>query len=231
MNYGVIGIFLCCTLTSLLHAQVPVPPSDLVTSRGSVVQSGKKELRGCIKVDNPQLDKIPEYRVYYQGREQRSNGEGLFSLVLEDQNIEKYSLILCKNIDQRFEQNNTISHYGVIPEKEYRYFTFKRAQANQWLAQEKRLTKKQFVIPPHAIVILIDPKCVDSLVPWDVHLPEHIIKLPVITLKKDLDVKTLRRYSAKSLLYALDSRPFHDTQRCERKGITTNPRIQLVLDR
>jgi hypothetical protein len=189
------------------------------------------ELRGCIKIDNTQIDKVPEYRIYYQGREQRSNSEGFFSFALENKDLSKYSLVICKSLDQQFEKGNTIGRYGVVPNKDYRYFRFKKGQQGEWLAQEKKLTKKQFAIPGHALVALIDPKCVDRLDPWDVNVADSVIKLPVIILRSDLDQKKLRRYSAKSMLYALDSRPFHRTERLERRSASKNPRVQLVLDR
>ena len=251
MNYRVIlTILLSCSLNLLdaneqpvattqaqitqpLPQQLPVPAqAQSFAQRQSLVRSSRIELRGCIKVDNAKIDKVPEYRIYYQGREQRTNSEGFFALPLEDKNINKYSLIICKKIEQQFEQSNTVAHYGVIPDKEYRYFTFKRGNhQQQWLAQEKRLTKKQFIIPEHAIVALIDPKCIERLDPWDLNLADHIIKLPAIVLKKDLDQKKLNRYAAKSMLYSLDSRPFHLTERLERKGAQNNQKVQLVLDR
>lgn len=232
MNYTIIMMVVLVGLCGAVHPneQQALPIQPLVQQQVTSGNNGL-ELRGCIKIENNRLDKVPEYRIYYQGREQRSNNEGLFSLPIEDRNIGKYSLVICKTIDQQFEQNNTIAHYGVIPDKEYRYFTFQRGPNRQWLAQEKRLTKKQFVIPAHAIVALIDPKCVDRLDPWDMNLADNVIKLPAIVLKKDIDQKKLMRYSAKSMLYSLDSRPFHDTQRFERKGIQNNPKVQLVLDR
>ncbi|MBS1988566.1 hypothetical protein JST56_06290 [Candidatus Dependentiae bacterium] len=231
MNYRLLFLISLIGLATNLSAdeqpvQFPVKPEQLVRP------SNRFELRGCIKVENASADRVPEYRIYYQGKEQRSNNEGFFSLPLDTNNIQKYSLVICKKIDQQFEKSNTVAFYGVIPDKNYRYFTFRPSNNHgQWLAQEKKLTKKNFVIPQHAIVALVDPKCVDRLELWNLNLPEQVIKLPAIVLKSKLDDKVLNRSSAKSILYSLDSRPFHQTSRFERKVPGNNPKVQLVLDR
>ncbi len=250
----IIAVFLlgssCFVAAQQSPGQVMTPLNLSTGIQGSVAQQGairtpiesrtppvvpvfvnRYELRGCIKIDNARVDRVPEYRVYYQGREQRSNNEGFFSFSLNNNDLSKYSLVVCKTLDQSFEKGNTVDHYGVVPDKDYRYFTFKKNQQGLWVAQEKKLTKKKFAIPKHALVVLIDPKCVDRLDPWEVNVTESIVKLPVIVLKQDIDLNKLRRYSAKSMLYALDSRPFHRTERFERKSFEKNPNVQLVLDR
>lgn len=78
-------------------------------------------------------------------------------------------------------------------------------------------------------MVLIDPKYVDRLEPWSLNLPEQVIKLPAIVLKSMTNNKALERSSAKSILYSLDSRPFHQTSRLER--VSKNPKVMLVLDR
>lgn len=231
MNYRLLFVIPLVSLMTNLCADEQ-PAQSQIKPENIVQPSNRFELRGCIKVDNASADRVPEYRIYYQGKEQRSNNEGFFSLPLDNGNIQKYSLVICKKIDQQFEKSNTVAFYGVIPDKDYRYFTFHPGNnAGQWLAQEKKLTKKNFVIPQHAIVALVDPKCVDRLEPWNLNLSENVIKLPAIVLKNQLNNKILSRSSAKSMLYSLDSRPFHQTSRLERKVPGNNPKVQLVLDR
>ncbi len=209
-------------------SQQPTPPPQPYVP---VSPNMTPEIRGCIKVQGL-VDKVPGFRVLFQGKEEISNDEGFFSFPIEEQRIEKYSLIICKVIKQNFDKVNTIKNDSVIPDKNYLYYTFKRQgfyRGGTWHQKEKRLNKKNFIVPSHSVVILIDPKYVDHVEPWTVELPNNVIKLPMIVLKKTVDRSSLMRMSAKSVLYSLDAAVFHEPVKEVWKMAPQNNKIELSL--
>ncbi len=170
------------------------------------------ELRGCIKVKGS-VDKVPQIRILFEGRETVSNSEGFFSFPVDEQNIEKYSFVICKRIKQNFDKTNTLKHISALGNKEYRYYSFKKGTGGfgGWLQRRKNLNTKKFVLPQRSVIILLDPEHVESVETWNVELSNNILKLPMIVIKNDESLKKLQRRSAKSLLYSLDTRPFHES--------------------
>lgn len=142
MNYRLMFVVSLVGFITNVFA-VELPPQPQSKPEPLVWPSNRFELRGCIRVDNISAEKVPEYRIYYQGKEQRSTHEGFFSLPLESGNIEKYSLVICKKIDQQFQKGNTVDFYGVIPDKDYRYFSFRPGNnADNGLRKKKSLQRK-----------------------------------------------------------------------------------------
>ena len=186
------------------------------------------ELRGCIKVGQ-YCDRVPQYRIHFQGKETVSNSEGFFSVPIDQSDLSKYSLVICKTFEQHFEQSNTIKNFAVIPDKNYRYFSFKRGDDGSWVAYEKQLVKKNFMIPDHSIIISIDPKYIDRVEAWNIQLPPNVVRLPAIYLKDDVERDVLARSSAKSLLYSLDKKLFHETINEEKKIPENNPKVHISL--
>jgi hypothetical protein len=74
----------------------------------------------------------------------------------------------------------------------------------------------------------MDPACVARLEPWKVSLPAATVKVPMIVLKKEVDNKTLQAESAKSLLLALDEKPFHENIKEEVRAVAENSAKQPV---
>jgi hypothetical protein len=211
--------------------QQPVPQQPVAPQQPyiPVAPNMTPEIRGCIKVQGL-VDKVPGFRVLYQGKEEISNDEGFFSFPVEEQRIEKYSLIICKVIKQNFDKTNTIKNVSIIPDKNYHYYTFKRHGFNRggtWEQREKKLNKKNFVVPSHSIVVLVDPKYVDHIEPWTVELPGNTIKLPIIVIKKTVDRSSLMRVAAKSVLYSLDTAVFHEPIKEVWKTAPQNSKIEL----
>ena len=56
------------------------------------------EMRGCIKAEATSADKMPEFRVFFAGKETMSNREGFYSIPLEG-SVKQYSMLICKNIN------------------------------------------------------------------------------------------------------------------------------------
>ena len=183
------------------------------------VAPGGPEMRGYIKIAG-HVDQMPQFRVLFAaGKETMSNREGFFTFPIDDTNVEHYSLVITKRVQQNFDKKNTLKNVSVIPGKQYRLYSFKNGS---WVEQYKSLHVKNFEIPFHSVVLLVDPKCVDEVKNWNIELPSHIIKLPMIVLKCKQGQKDLNRTAAKSLCYSLDITTFHEpvrqpTQKPEKK--------------
>jgi hypothetical protein len=166
-------------------------------------------MKGCISCTGA-LEKIPQFRIYFNGKQIFNDQEGFFSFQLDDADLTKYALLVTKDVRFDFDKGNTVDHMSVRPDKNYKYYTFKRAGFSQfWLQKEKSLQKKHFVIPTRTIVVLVDPKYFDHLESWSVPLASHVVKLPKIMLKPEVKGKALARAGVKSLLRSLDTTTFH----------------------
>lgn len=209
-------IFSKVTLYSLLVSLFVLTNSSLGANRGL-------EIRGAIKCASSIYD-VPQLRILYDGKETISNREGFFSFPVDEKNIEKYSLILCDDVQQNFDKKNTLKHVSVIRQRPYRYFTFKKGPfGGSWQQKEKTLNKKNFVIPQHAVIVLVDPSNVESVQNWDIDLSNNILKLPVIVLKND----SLHKVSAHSLLKSLDKTVFCESVREESRCDKANPKAVI----
>lgn len=174
-------------------------------------------MMGSITTENG-ANKVPEFKICYDGKYTYSNKEGFFFINIDEKKLNKYKLLICKNFNQDFKTINTIDHLNIFKDKNYKYYSFKRTSATggRWVQKEKNLIKKNFTIPQHCIVVLIDPKYVASVENWQIALPSSIVKLPKIILK---DSPKLAKESHKSLLYSLDSNIFHEKALEQKKAI------------
>ncbi|MBX9830778.1 hypothetical protein K2X40_02390 [Candidatus Babeliales bacterium] len=186
-------------------AAQPVVPDVVVP-----VAEGAK-IMGCVRVDG-QEEVVPQFRVYFDGMATMSNRDGFFSFPLENSaEFSKYSLVLSKNVEQRFVNTNTLKSLCVRKDKPYRQFSFTRTGTSDgvWNWEETYLPQNERAVGRNTIMVLVDPKFVDYLEPWEVRLEGNLVKLPRIVLKKKKKEK-LPRAAAKSLLYSLDSTIFHE---------------------
>ncbi|MFA6527281.1 MAG: hypothetical protein WCT20_02555 [Candidatus Babeliales bacterium] len=187
------------------------------------------ELRGCLRIDDFD-DKIPEFRICFNGKEAMSNPEGFYSIPLGEDKQENFSLVICRSFKQHFDKANTIKHVSLVPEKGYKFYTLKkRGWGNAWVHEEAAINNKNFTIPNNSIVVLIPPKYVERIEPWNLKLSQNYIPLPTIILKKDFVGKQLERTSAKSLLYSLDKTAFHESIKELRKVDQSNPKVCISL--
>jgi hypothetical protein len=167
-------------------------------------------VKGAIKIAN-WVDDIPEFRVFFEGQEALTDENGFFTFPINDNDLQKYRLIITRKIQHVVDKKNTFASLKVIPDKNYLGYSFKRLGHNQgiWLQKEKKLNHKNFVIPKNSIIILVDPKYVEKIEEWNVALSDNFIKLPRIVLKSKIELTKLKRISAKSLLCLEDS-VFHE---------------------
>ena len=212
-------VFICFESFSVLKAE-PSMQSKLhkqwFQDRQSMFHAGNLTVKGNIMIPGYQ-DKMPEFRIYFDGKETFSNQEGFYSLPVEEGNLNQYSLLICKGLKQNFEKNNTIKNLVMFTHKGYKYFSVKRsAGADSWEWKEQKLKSGDFVVPLKTIVVVMDPTGVDHIENWNISLPSNFVALPRIVLKKRTQEK-LKQVSTKSLLYSLDLKPFHETIREERK--------------
>lgn len=167
-------------------------------------------VKGSIRIAN-RVDDIPEFKVFFEGQEAITDEDGFFTFPINENDLQKYRLIITRKIQHVVDKKNTFANLKVIPDKNYMGYSFKKLGHNQgiWLQKEKNLTRKNFVIPKNSIVILVDPKYVEKIEEWNVALADNFIKLPRIVLKGTIESNKLKRISAKSLLCLEDS-IFHE---------------------
>ncbi len=187
-------------------------------------------VKGAIRIEN-RVDDIPEFRVFFEGQETLTDEDGFFSFPINDQDIQKYRLIITRKIQHVVDKKNTFASLKVIPDKNYLGFSFKRLGHGQgiWLQKEKKLNRKNFVIPKNSIILLVDPKYVERIEEWNVNLADNFIKIPRIVLKSTIEFDKLKRISAKSILCLEDS-VFHE--RIGRKNSSPdakNSKVKVTL--
>lgn len=229
----------------LSQQQAPPPPPELAQmpnisfSQATRTQPGPStgpfiprmipEMRGCLKIDGYD-EKIPEFRICFNGKEVVSNNEGFYSIPIESTDMETFSLVMCRTFKQHLDKTNTIKNITIKPHKDYKCYTFKKnPHSNAWTEEETTIQDKNFVLPQNSIVVLIPPKYIDHLEAWNIKPLVNCIKLPTIVLKKEFVGKALERTSAKSLLYSLDKTVFHEPVKEIRKVDQANPKVCLSL--
>jgi hypothetical protein len=187
--------------------------------------------KGCISLED-QFAKVPQVRIYYSGKQTMSDTEGFYSFQALDNQVNKYVFIITKTIKLNFQKGNTVDNLSIIPDKRYICYKFKRVGSEgSWVQKEKKLDKKNFVIPTNAIIVLIDPKYIKSVENWTINLPGHFVKLPKITLQSGITQEKLGHVSAKSLLASLDSTMFHEHTfgRAVPHDIEQNTQVQVKI--
>jgi|GEM_PF-1758966 len=189
--------------------------------------NSRQSLVGCFTIENSSKNKIPEFKICYDGKYTYSNKDGFFFIPLDQKRLEKYYILICKNFRQDFKCINTIDHLNAFSDKNYKLFSFKqnRRTGGRWVQKEKDFSKKKFSIPQHCITILVDPKYVDHVENWQIALPNNFTKLPKIVLK---DSENLDKESRKSLLYTLDSNVFHEKTLAQKKAVP-NAKVEVQI--
>lgn len=189
------------------------------------------EMRGCIKSEVVSADQMPQFRVLFAGKETMTNTEGFFSMPLEQQ-IHRYSLLICKNVKQNFVKTNTVRNVCMAPSDDYRYYEFEKTpQSSTWRQQEKRLDLERPIAPEGCVIVLLDPAHVSRIEPWRIDFAAQTVKLPAIVLKQEVSTSTLASASAMSLLCSLDEKPFHETVKEEVKQLAQNTNVMVALTR
>lgn len=209
-----------CTLISLSLFYV----SHALSTEGKFIKGGL-----AVKGSD---DAVPQFRVYFHGTQVSSDTEGFFTFSIDDMNFNKYSLLITKDIKFSTDTHNMIDHMSVIPNKKYKFYTFKQfGTTGQWRQKEKTLDKKKLIIPTNTIVVLVDPKYVDHIEQWNIKSPQSFIPLPKIILNPEIKGKLVARAGAKSLLKSLDCIAFHEHNPGENipKTAETNPKVKISL--
>lgn len=206
---------------------------NLFADEIGVVPVASPQLRGCIRYADP-LSSIPEYTVFFRGNRTKSNCEGFYSFPInEAAAMKKFSLVIVPHLCYHFESMNTISGMRTHPKKPYKHYVVTKNDDAQWSITEQPLEENGKKIPDDALVIRMHPSCIDHLEPWNIELPNSIVKLPAIVLKGETEDKKIKRASVKSLLYALDDGIIHKSYVEERQvqkdqKIAAKVRVSLV---
>ena len=204
---------------------LPMMPLATFTPPAPPVAASKSQLlRGRIKLDGDDNAKTPQFRVLFAGKETMSNNEGFFSVPL-DENLRKFSLLLCRSVKQHFEKTNTVKEVGVVPESDYYYVEFEKlGYGDLWRQQVLRLDAEKPVISEESsVIVLVDPSYVNRLEPWKIEVPSGTVKLPMIVLRQDIDLKTLGMESARSLLgSSMEAKLFHEPIKEEVRQVAQN---------
>jgi len=202
----------------------PVPTSPVREPEPDpIVPTHGHELKGCFRVTGH--DKVPEYRIYFNGRQTINNCEGFFSFPIDRKEVDNVSLVICKGFKHNVEQKNTIKNVSIIPNKDYQYFTYNR---RTWVRCDQRFNHENFVIPENCVVILMDPQYIERVNEWNVQLGQRFTTLPIIVLKGQTHTD-LKHESAKSLLSSLDAKIFHEPVAEVKKIAPNNPKIHMSL--
>ena len=190
--------------------------------------NAKLNLKGYIQV-NSNWKSTPTFRILFNGKQTISDEFGFYSFPL-DQYINKYSVLICKHIQKKFDKKNTLKNLKVRVDKPYKIYSFKKsADGKKWIQKEKNLKKKNFIIPENCIIVLINPKYIEKVEVWSVNPGANFIKLPKIKLKDNLNEARVKRESNKSLLRSLDLLPFHEKIALEKKKFDNDPKKQVLL--
>lgn len=199
-------------------------------------------LQGCIYVEGNENSKVPELTLIFNGMHTTTKN-GFFSIRVHDRSVENYKLVICKALQQNFEQANTLKEVALPANRRCEIISLvckKEDSSLQCSSQDceeaadgvltckaRDLPEGQKIDEENTIIVCIDPKYVERLEPWNIKLAENFIKLPRIVLKKNTD-KELAQISAKSLLYSLDAQTFHEP--IERKTqVIENGKVVLSL--
>lgn len=184
-------------------------------------------LRGYIQA-NQNWKKVPEFRILFNGKQVISDENGFYSFPVENR-INKFHFLVCKNIEQNFDKINTIKNLSLKFEKPYKYFSFtKTGTSNVWIKTEKDLSNKNFKIHKNSVIALINPDYVEKIEPWKLNLEPKFLNLPKIVFKDNLEEAVVRRGSAKSLLYSLDTVVFHEKITNDKKNFTNNVKATIT---
>jgi len=194
------------------------------------------------------IEHVPPFRILFAGKSVVNNKEGIFTIKLAEdaKDINSFYLLFVGRIRQNFEKINTIENLAVDPAKHNRFFRIFRTASEEnphsfsWHFEEENFSEKRFTSPENCVVVVLNPAYVDHLEEWQVSLPDNYLKLPKIVLKDNVsdDVTpedeargryTLRRASAKSLMYTLDTLPWHEKTTTEKKEFSNAPHVDVSM--
>jgi hypothetical protein len=189
------------------------------------------EIKGCFKLQGS-LARVPEFRILFRGKETVSNSEGFFSIPLDEPvRLENFYLLVCENVQQHFDKKtNTLKDISMQSKRNYRCFNFSRF-GSMWSRSEVHRTPSLIDLQERCVVVLLDPKNLDGIEPWDINFPGTIIKLPKLVLKPGLTTQKLAQASARSLLNSLDETTFCEPIKEDVQKLPNNSKVKVTLAR
>jgi hypothetical protein len=231
-NILVLKLYLICiliirttNLSSMIELNHPIKPKPIVP-----ITLQSPVIKGQITTPQDWL-KVPEFRIFFNGKQTINDKEGLYSFPVENKDIKELHFLICKQLNTNFDSINTIKNIQIKPENNFRFFTLTKAHAalQDWeFKEETKLDKKKFVIPQNCVIFLINPKYVDHLKNWNLKSPENMIKLPQIIFKENFKEQEVVRQADKSIIRALDLNAFHENVDKKIKK-EAKPKLDLAL--
>jgi hypothetical protein len=163
-------------------------------------------LKGYIQTGS-NIKNAPEFRILFGGRQVISDDSGFYTFSV-DRKLNEFNFLICKDIKQVFKKVNTVKGLVLKKNKDYKYYFFKKTEdGNRWILQEQELGNK---ISKNTVIVLMNPKYVESVESWNINLDFKFMNLPKIVLNDEISKARLSRGSAKSLLRSLDKTVFHE---------------------
>jgi len=101
-----------------------------------------------------ELNKIPQFKIYYQGVQTVTNDDGFFTISIETETVNSLSLLICKDFDPQFESINTIKNLTIDPKKSYLFYSLTKATLS--LLQQQIDQINQSIKPLNMRIRLID---------------------------------------------------------------------------
>lgn len=164
-------------------------------------------LKGAIE-SSSLTSSVPEYTIFYDGKQTANDRDGFFLLPAQDTQ-KPLNILVCKKIIESFQTANNIKHFYVPKKEKYCFYPDILSKAKDTSLETKKLSENN-KIPENTLIISMDPNHVESIVNWDITLPEKLIKLPKIVLRKDIPLKDLERSAIECTLCALDVARWHE---------------------
>lgn len=165
-----------------------------------------KKLKGYIQT-NQNWKNSPKFRILFQGKQLVSDENGFYAFPL-DKNKNKLHFLICKNVKPIIQKTNTIKGLNLFEKKPYKFFSFtKTGTTNSWQQKKETLKTK---IPKDSIIVLINPKYIETVEPWKIKLNNNFIALPKIKIKENILETKLLHETTKSLIRSLDLMIFHE---------------------
>ena len=158
-------------------------------------------LKGAITIDKDH-GKIPEFRIYFHGKQTINNTEGFFSLPLDEEGTtDECFLLITKGLKQNFEKTNTVKNLVLFTNEDHTFYALKKSENQSFTWEEKKLAteEKNFALPPKTVIIILNPQLIERLESWQVSLPGNTFTLPRIVLKSNTKA-LIKDASARSLL-------------------------------
>jgi len=186
---------------------------------GVYAQSSYK-LVGEIRIENPEAEMIPSFKLYFDGKELSSDSAGLYTITLQESDVangrlDNFSLMICKELDVEFTQGHTPNTIRLKNLPKCLWYKLDR----EWRADKKKYEwdiKQQTIgendcVPESCLVLITSATNVEE-VSNDSHIADTVQGvdgiLPSIVLKTDDS-----RRSAQSAIASIDLRMHTEPQR------------------